>query len=197
MGGTVEELAAHFPPPPLRILDLGCGSGHVHAALRPSPEDYVGVDFSRTMLAAMKADAPDARLLCADVTRLPLARGGFNLVIANGVCQFLTRDQLGRNLDQVRGLMAPEGRYLIANVPDTALRWRHFAGSLGPGRRFSLWTLARNVYSEFIRRRDPIGEWYARDEVAELAARHGFRCETSPSRGYEYRFHAVLRRNGP
>src|ERR1044071_8057529 len=47
-------------PPGLRVLDLGCGTGHLLAALRPS--FGVGVDLSPAMVNVARMNHPDLQL---------------------------------------------------------------------------------------------------------------------------------------
>ena len=54
--------------PDQRVLDLGCGNGHVLNALRPSYG--VGVDFSPTKIARAKSAYPHLTFLCDDVENL-------------------------------------------------------------------------------------------------------------------------------
>jgi len=69
-----------------RVIDLGCGTGNLSAALleRLGPSGRViAVDFSRRMLAAAAAKLRDARLtlLLADGVRLPLAGGSIDRIV--------------------------------------------------------------------------------------------------------------------
>jgi ubiquinone/menaquinone biosynthesis C-methylase UbiE len=52
-------------PPGKRVLELGCGSGHLLAALRPS--FGVGVDFSARVLAKANALYPNLDFVLGDV----------------------------------------------------------------------------------------------------------------------------------
>ena len=48
-------LARYAPPPPTRILDIGCGAGRVTAALAPRGYDVVGLDITAAMVQAARA----------------------------------------------------------------------------------------------------------------------------------------------
>lgn len=65
------------------ILELGCGTGRVLAALRRAGHIGVGLDISPAMLAeARRCLGPDTALHCADMSDFALARTDFALAIA-------------------------------------------------------------------------------------------------------------------
>lgn len=65
-----------------RVVELGCGAGHVAAALPPAVTDYLGVDQNEVFLAKAAARAPGRTFVRADlrvVTPGWLVAGGFGL----------------------------------------------------------------------------------------------------------------------
>lgn len=61
-----------------RVLDAGCGAGHLARELGSRGATVVGVDASREMLAYARERAPDAAFVRADLARdLPFADGAF------------------------------------------------------------------------------------------------------------------------
>lgn len=56
-------------PPDKRVLQLGCGNGHLLEKLRPSYG--VGVDFSAAKIARARSAYPHLSFICADVENLP------------------------------------------------------------------------------------------------------------------------------
>jgi ubiquinone/menaquinone biosynthesis C-methylase UbiE len=75
---ALDAVVALLPPPPLRLLDVGCGEGRVGAALIRLGYDIVGVDADATM-AALAAEHHQARI--ADATSLPFAPQTFDGVV--------------------------------------------------------------------------------------------------------------------
>src|SRR4051794_24087865 len=65
-------------PPQKRILEIGCGSGDLLAALKPS--DGVGIDFAEAVLDSARRRHPSLTFLCSDAHRLPL-EGTFDFII--------------------------------------------------------------------------------------------------------------------
>jgi SAM-dependent methyltransferase len=98
-----------------RILDAGCGSGPLSAALRDRGAVVTGIDASAGMLAlARRRLGADADLHVADLSdRLPFADGAFDDVVASLVLHYL--EDWGPTLAELRRVLRPGGR-LIASV---------------------------------------------------------------------------------
>jgi SAM-dependent methyltransferase len=98
-----------------RILDAGCGSGPLSAALRDRGAIVTGFDKSAAMLAiARRRLGPDADLRVADLaTPLPYPDGAFDDVIASLVLHYL--EDWTAPLAELRRVLRPGGR-LIASV---------------------------------------------------------------------------------
>ncbi|MFJ7270963.1 class I SAM-dependent methyltransferase [Streptomyces sp. NPDC099050] len=98
-----------------RILDAGCGSGPLTAALRDRGAVVTGVDSSAGMLAlARRRLGDDAALHLVDLRdRLPFADGAFDDVVASLVLHYL--EDWGPTLAELRRVLRPGGR-LIASV---------------------------------------------------------------------------------
>jgi SAM-dependent methyltransferase len=65
---------------PLRILDLGAGTGKLTATLVGAGHDVVAVDSSSGMLDVLRAELPDVEAYQAPAERLPLADAGVDVV---------------------------------------------------------------------------------------------------------------------
>ncbi|WP_433217283.1 class I SAM-dependent methyltransferase [Microtetraspora malaysiensis] len=98
-----------------RILDAGCGSGPLSAALRDRGAVVTGIDASAGMLAlARRRLGADAALHMVDLRDpLPFADGAFDDVVASLVLHYL--EDWGPTLAELRRVLRPGGR-LIASV---------------------------------------------------------------------------------
>jgi ubiquinone/menaquinone biosynthesis C-methylase UbiE len=98
-----------------RILDAGCGSGPLFAALRDRGAIMTGFDKSAGMLElARRRLGNDADLRVADLSRpLPFPDGAFDDVIASLVLHYL--EDWTAPLAELRRVLKPGGR-LIASV---------------------------------------------------------------------------------
>lgn len=193
-----NELLLYFPAARGRTLDLGCGSGTLYPYLKDRCTEYVGVDFSASMLEEFHALAPDVELTCADASALdvgqaPLQPASFDFVFSNQVCQFFDDQKLNRHLHAVHELLRPGGSCLVANIPDAELRLHYYFGALRRDRAPS-WRLGvKTQLKALVGRSDGIGHWFRRRQIATIAGRL-FECETFSSASLEYRFHLLLRK---
>jgi SAM-dependent methyltransferase len=98
-----------------RILDAGCGSGPLAAALRDRGAIVTGIDASAGMLAlARRRLGDDVALHVADLRdRLPFDDGAFDDVVASLVLHYL--EDWEPTLAELRRVLRPGGR-LIASV---------------------------------------------------------------------------------
>jgi ubiquinone/menaquinone biosynthesis C-methylase UbiE len=98
-----------------RILDAGCGSGPLSAALRDRGAVMTGIDASAEMLALARRRLGDgAALHVVDLNdRLPFDDGAFDDVVASLVLHYL--EDWGPTLAEFRRVLRPGGR-LIASV---------------------------------------------------------------------------------
>ncbi|MER5310314.1 class I SAM-dependent methyltransferase [Streptomyces sp. NPDC002773] len=98
-----------------RVLDAGCGSGPLTAALRDRGADVTGIDASAGMLTlARRRLGDDADLHVVDLRDpLPFPDGAFDDVVASLVLHYL--EDWGPTLAEMRRVLRPGGR-LIASV---------------------------------------------------------------------------------
>ncbi len=105
---------------PLRVLDLGCGTGRVALMLAESGHDVVGVDPAVAMLdVARERDAEGlVRWIEDDARHVDLGDARFDLIVMTGnVFQvFLTDDDARAVLAGARHHLAPGGRLHLRNA---------------------------------------------------------------------------------
>jgi SAM-dependent methyltransferase len=121
----------------LRLLDLGCGQGHLLSAARGrlATAQLVGVDFSRTGLELARARVPEARFFQTDFAApcfAPELEGWASHMVCSEVLEHL--DEPARLLAAARELLAPDG-CLLVTVPGG---WRSaFDRHIGHRRHYS------------------------------------------------------------
>lgn len=112
-----------------RILDAGCGSGPLFAALRDRGAVVTGVDASAGMLElARRRLGADADLRVADLADpLPFPDGAFDDIIASLVLHYL--EDWGPTLTELRRVLTPGGRLLVSvDHPFVAYGMQRLAG---------------------------------------------------------------------
>ena len=109
---AILDLAGHVAG--RRILDAGCGSGPISAALRDRGALVTGFDSSIKMLElARRRLGADADLQVADLGRpLPFPDGAFDDVIVSLVLHYL--EDWTAPLAELRRVLTPGGRLIVA-----------------------------------------------------------------------------------
>ncbi|GEM_PF-211978 len=118
--GRVIDLARLAPGQ--RLLDLGCGTGTlVLMARRRCPDaTVIGVDGDPTILGIARCKAQRAGILVqldeGMAYALPYADGSFDAVVSTLTFHHLTPEQQERALAEVRRVLRPGGRLVIADL---------------------------------------------------------------------------------
>src|SRR3979490_2094727 len=98
-----------------RILDLGCGTGHLTAQIADSGARVMGVDRSPEMVAAARKSYPHLQFEVADARRLPY-EAEFDAVFSNATLHWIKEPELV--IRRVRNARRPGGR-LVAEFGAT------------------------------------------------------------------------------
>src|SRR5450755_2257353 len=83
--GLLELLAAQ---PGEKILDIGCGTGHLTAKIASSGAHVTGIDRSPDMIRQAREAYPAIRFEVADATNLPLEER-FDAVFSNATLHWI------------------------------------------------------------------------------------------------------------
>ena len=100
--------------PGLRILEVGCGTGHWLERLRAPEARLVGLDFSAGMLAQARKRLPEMALIHGQAERLPLPAASFDRIFCiNAIHHFADKPAF---LAEARRLLQPGGRMLTVGL---------------------------------------------------------------------------------
>jgi len=120
---TLDRLlaAGDLPPPPARILELGCGNGASSALLAPKGFEVHGVDVSATAIAWAEERFAAAGLSGAfrqgDVSAMPFhADGAFDAVLDSACLHCLIGPARQRCLAEVRRILRPNGVFIVSSM---------------------------------------------------------------------------------
>ncbi|MBI4479573.1 MAG: methyltransferase domain-containing protein [Acidobacteria bacterium] len=97
------------PKPGERILDLGCGTGHLTYRLAESGARVIGLDRSLAMLSEARRNYPDMQLVAADATRIAFARP-FDAVFSNAALHWILDAE--RAVGFIASCLRPGGRFV-------------------------------------------------------------------------------------
>jgi len=104
--GVVELLD---PRPDERILDLGCGTGHLTHEIASTGADVVGLDASAEMIETAREAYPDLRFVRADARDFAVEEP-FDAVFSNAALHWIP-DQ-DAVLESVADALTPDGRFV-------------------------------------------------------------------------------------
>jgi trans-aconitate methyltransferase len=110
-GGAVVDLLD--PEPGERILDIGCGTGHLTAEIATrvgEAGNVVGIDQSEAMLAEAREAHPSVRFVQADATQ-NLPAGPYDAVFSNAALHWI-EDQDAVTAAVAEALV-PDGRFVV------------------------------------------------------------------------------------
>jgi SAM-dependent methyltransferase len=113
---ALERLALGHGLSGRRLLDVGCGTGKSFEPLAARGYQVTACDLSPAMVARARAKAPDgARVLVADMRRLPVTLGAFDLVICldDAINYLLSVRDLVDCFASVRALLDPDGLFVF------------------------------------------------------------------------------------
>jgi SAM-dependent methyltransferase len=85
--GYFEEPFLEYLPKEGRILEAGCGVGHLVVALRTRGYDIEGVEFSEKTVSMVKGYLEDCPIKVGDVTELDYPNGFFSSYVSIGVME--------------------------------------------------------------------------------------------------------------
>jgi len=106
-GSDVVELLD--PQPDERILDLGCGTGHLTDRIGDSGADVVGIDQSAEMIETARDNHPDRQFVRADARDFDVEEP-FDAVFSNAALHWIhEQDDV---IDAVAEALAPGGRFV-------------------------------------------------------------------------------------
>jgi SAM-dependent methyltransferase len=109
--------------PGMRVLDVGCGPGTITADLaeRVRPGRVLGVDRSAAVIAEARAAAPEVDFAVADVLRLGVPDGAFDVVHAHQVLQHLADPAAA--LAEMRRVCRPGGLVAVRDADYATMAW--------------------------------------------------------------------------
>jgi trans-aconitate methyltransferase len=107
--GVIELLD---PKPGERILDLGCGTGHLTAKIAESGAEVVGLDASPEMIGQARQNFPALSFVARDAAEMTFA-SEFDAVFSNAALHWMTQAQ--RVVERISQALRPGGR-LVAEL---------------------------------------------------------------------------------
>ncbi|MDE3197413.1 MAG: methyltransferase domain-containing protein, partial [Acidobacteriota bacterium] len=107
-GAALVDLLA--PEAGERVLDLGCGTGHLTAGIAARGAEVTGVDSSPSMIALARQNFPRLRFQLCDARDLRFEEP-FDAVFSNAVLHWIP--EADRVAASVSGVLKPGGRFVL------------------------------------------------------------------------------------
>ena len=104
-----------FLPPGKRVLEGGCGMGHLVHALTCQGYRAVGLDNARRTVSIVHESAPELDILAGDVRSLPFLDESFDGYVSAGVIEHFW-EGYGAVLEEMRRVLRPGG-FLFVSFP--------------------------------------------------------------------------------
>jgi glycosyltransferase involved in cell wall biosynthesis/SAM-dependent methyltransferase len=108
---AIAALCRRYVAPGARVLELGCGTGDLLAALAPDPEGSLGIDLSAAMVARARERHPELRFESADAEALALPGRTFDAIVATDLVGHL--EDIYATLRGLRALCHPRTRLVV------------------------------------------------------------------------------------
>lgn len=145
---SVKDFLAEYVRAGQRLLDIGCGPGHLTNEL-PLEVEVVGLDLSTSMVDIARLKRPSGTYLVHDFhNALPAELGRFNTILANGCFDFC--EDLVQVIGNVSAALERGGRFYFtvnerrAELPFHDAPWIDATGGLTDTRIF-FWTFSETV----------------------------------------------------
>jgi trans-aconitate methyltransferase len=142
-----------------RILDLGCGTGHLTARIADTEAEVLGIDRSPEMIRQARLKYPSLRFEVMDARELRLD-GSFDAVFSNATLHWIKEPE--RVIAGIKKLLRPRGRFVA-----------EFGGK---GNTSELLKAIRHAWEKFQLPGPAPHPWYypTIGEYAGLLEQHGF-----------------------
>ncbi|MBU4490606.1 MAG: class I SAM-dependent methyltransferase [Actinobacteria bacterium] len=179
IGGATLELYDRFvdsvsPPEGSRLLDIGCGPGHICLMLAEKHHtvSIVGVDYSPTQVRAAnrlreKRGITNCEFVRGDAMGLPFEDASFDTVISFASIKHWPDE--GQGLEEVRRVLVPGGSALIEEA-DSAADYEDLQRFY---RRFNAWWVYGRLMDLYLNS-VVFGRSISMEEAESLARASGF-----------------------
>lgn len=166
--GVLELLAAR---PGERILDLGCGTGHLTQRIADAGAEVVGVDSSPDMIGQARQNFPKLTFLLEDATELTL-QGEFDAIFSNAALHWML--EAATVAERMAAALKPGGR-LVAELG-------------GQGNIGTVMDAIHTVLDNYLPTIPPANHWYP--SIGQYSA-------VLEDKGFEVRFARLFDRPTP
>lgn len=95
-----------------RILDIGCGSGELTAAISPKEVEAMGMDSDPAMVKRAQEQFPELHFFQGDVRSFELEKP-VNAIFSNAALHWVPPKDVARSVQAISNALAPGGRFVV------------------------------------------------------------------------------------
>lgn len=103
-------------PAGAKILDLGCGTGHLSEMIKKKGFEVYGVEPSLEMLKHARENFPDIKFEEGISVKIPFADNYFDYVVCIEVLRYLNPDDVKKTYTEVNRVLKPGGCFHVTHV---------------------------------------------------------------------------------
>ena len=92
-----------------KILDVGCGPGRHYELFQQGGYDYMGVDYSKGLLAIARAEFPKAKFIEGNILDLPFQENEFDGFWAAASLLHIPKEKIPKALENIQKVVKPGG----------------------------------------------------------------------------------------
>lgn len=122
-----------------RVLEIGCGNGHLLSQLQKSGKDVFGIEPNNELIDLAKRNNPSLQIVKGNLENAKsLTNGDFNSIVMTDVLEHIENDS--EAVKQVGDLLANDGQFLVV-VPAYQFLYCQRDKKIGHFRRYNKKTL--------------------------------------------------------
>ncbi len=102
--------------PNSKILDLGCGTGHLSKFISDLGHEVIGIDPSKKMLSLAMKNFPEISFIDAISVKLPFEDNTFDYVVSIEVLRYLHKQDVLNSYKEIFRVLKPSGFFNVTHV---------------------------------------------------------------------------------
>jgi cyclopropane fatty-acyl-phospholipid synthase-like methyltransferase len=141
------------------VLETGCGDGQLFEHFDFIKKEYVGIDYSKSLLDRFKEAHPSINLIESDASKYK-DNTKYSFIFSTGVIQYFDKQMLDEYIKNSLEMLEDGGVLLMSNIPNSLLRFSYNNGELSSKlkKRNKLKSFLIALYVKYTKRN--LGHWY-------------------------------------
>lgn len=99
-----------------KVLDLGCGTGHLSQFIKEQGHEVIGLDPSKEMLKYSKKNFPNITFVDGISADLPFADNSFDYIVSIEVLRYLNKKDVIQTYQEIYRVLKPKGFFNATHV---------------------------------------------------------------------------------